>query len=425
MEIRLRQYLSGRGSVAAGELREALEISAATLSRLVSAEQGAVLTLGRGRATRYCLPRPIPGLPARLPVYRVDADGHALPVASLIPLQNGGSWIEPARGRGHAHAGLPPVIHDMAPAGYLGRYFAAQHPDIGLPGRLQDWNDDHRLIALARRGEDCPGDLILGEESLEHFLAWQPIAVTESEYPRLAIESATRGAGSSAGGEQPKFTAFREGHHYLVKFTADDGSPSDVRWRDLLVCETLALSVLRSAGLAVAKARIVDVGTRRFLELQRFDRSGIRGRRGALTLGPLDDDLFGRRDSWSEAAARLTMARLLGADNARRTRLLEAFSILIANSDRHFGNISFFADGLQERPRLALAPVYDMLPMAAAPIAGYLPDLPPPPAAPPVKLLDVWGESASLAQEFWRRIAEDARISEAFRHQASERATAT
>ncbi len=420
--MQLRQYLSGRSAVPARELREALEISPATLSRLVAAEQGTVLTLGRGRATRYALPRPVSGLAARIPVYRVGADGRATEAAALVPLQDGGSWIEPQHGGGHAHVGLPPVVHDMAPSGYLGRRFAAGNPDLELPERLQDWNDDHCLIALARRGEDCAGNLILGEESLERFLARQPENVSEQDYPRLADRSAAGGAGSSAAGEQPKFTAFREGHHYLVKFTPGDASPSDLRWRDLLACEALALDTLRKAGIAAAQARTVDVVNRRFLEVQRFDRIGARGRRGVLTLGPLDDDLFGKRDSWSEAATRFNTARLLNSDDARRIRLLETFGMLIANSDRHFGNLSFFADGLQERPRLLLAPAYDMLPMAAAPVAGHVPDLPPPPTAPAAKLLDVWDQAAVLAREFWRRVAEDLRISEAFRHMATERA---
>lgn len=419
----LTSFLMGRGDVGAAELRKALGVSPATLSRLASAEAGSVLVLGRGRATRYALPRPVSGLPACIPVYRVDVDGRATQAAAITPLQNGGTWIEPARGSGHAHAGLPPVLHDMAPAGYLGRHFASRNPDLDLPPRLQDWNDDHRLIALARRGEDCPGDLILGEESLERFLAWQPENVTGQDYPQLADQSAAGGAGSSAGGEQPKFTAFRHGQHCLVKFTPGDASPSDLRWRDLLVCEALALEVLNAAGISAAQARVVDEEHRRFLEVQRFDRIGARGRRGVLTLGPLDDDLFGARDSWTGAATRLHGARLLDASDTRGVRLLETFGILIANGDRHFGNISFFADGLNFHPKLQLAPAYDMLPMDAATHAGYLPDLPPAPSAPRAKLLDVWDEAAGLALEFWRRVASDARISEPFRRMASERAT--
>lgn len=421
MSSQLSQYLSNKGAIPTAQLLEALQISAPTLSRLIVAEQGAILRLGRGRATRYALPRSVPGLPAQIPVYRVAKKGQAAAVAELVPLQDGGSWVEPARGTGHAHAGLPPVVHDMAPAGYLGRNFAVRHPDLHLPARVQDWNDDQRLVAVARRGEDCPGDLILGEESLERFLAWQPVAAKPDEYPRLAMESATGGAGSSAAGEQPKFTAFHDQQHYLVKFTPGDGSPSDSRWRDLLVCEALALETLNNHGVPAAVARIVDVDKQRFLEVSRFDRIGARGRLGVLTLALLDDDLFGRRDSWAEAASRLHALRLLSADDARRLRLLEAFGILIANGDRHFGNISFFADGLYARPALQLAPTYDMLPMDAAPHAGVLPNLPPQVPEPRAKLLDVWAEAGILAKEFWQRVAEDARISTLFRAMSASR----
>lgn len=418
MSSELNTFLTGRGVVTAAELRKALEISPATLSRLVATEAGEILVLGRGRATRYALPRSVPGLPARIPVYRVDEKGQAATVAQLVPVQNGGSWVEPARGTGHASAGLPPVVHDMAPAGYLGRRFAAGHPDLGLPPRVQDWNDDQRLIAVARRGEDCPGDLILGEESLERFLSWRPVEVSQDDYPRLAAESAVGGTGSSAAGEQPKFSAFRGGRHHLVKFTPGDGSPSDTRWRNLLACEALALTILNAHGVSAATADVVDKGTQRFLEVLRFDRAGQRGRRGVLTLGPLDDDLFGKRDSWSEAASRLHSARLLSASDVRQVRLLEAFSMLIANGDRHFGNISFFGNGLQGRPALRLAPAYDVLPMDAAPQAGVLPDLPQQMPGPRAKLLDVWEEAAGLAGEYWQHVAGDARVSDAFRRMA-------
>ena len=176
----------------------------------------------------------------------------------------------------------------------------------------------------------------------------------------------------------------------------------------------------RGAGISVPEARTVDVEGGRFLEVRRFDRVGPRGRRGVLTLGPLDDDLFGRRDSWPEAAARLHEAKLLSAEDARRIRFLEAFGIMIFNGDRHFGNVSFFADGLQERPELSLAPAYDMLPMDASPRAGVVPPLPDTEPTVRAKLLDVWEEARLLARSYWRHVAEDVRITEEF-HQAAAR----
>lgn len=200
-----------------------------------------------------------------------------------------------------------------------------------------------------------------------------------------------------------------------------DGSPSDERWRDLLVCEALALETLAEYGLPASRARILDAGAQRFLEVERFDRIGARGRRGVLTLGPLDDDLFGVRDTWTEAAARLHAARLLSAGDVRRVRLFEAFGMLISNGDRHFGNISLFADGLLPKPKLDLAPAYDMLPMDAAPQAGVLPVLPAQAPAPRAKLMDVWEEAEYLARKFWMRVTQDPRISDAFRRMTEAR----
>jgi hypothetical protein len=415
----LLDMLAIRGPLTAAELRSALGTSRATLSRLVAGAGPDVLRLGRARATRYALPRRIAGLPARLPVFSIDARGRPSEVAALIPLSGGGTWIERAAGRGHLHEGLPPVAFDMAPDGYLGRGFARSHPALQLPARLQDWSDDHRLIALARRGEDAPGDLVIGEESLDRFLRATVRESNDGDYPELAIASAEGGAGSSPGGDQPKFAAYAAGYHSLVKFTPKDLSPSGIRWRDLLACEATSLDVLRAAGMPAPEARILDVEGWRFLEVRRFDRVGRRGRRGVLTLGSVDDDLFGGRDSWPEAAARLHEAKLLGAEDARRIRLLEAFGMLIFNGDRHFGNLSFFADGLQARPQLSLAPVYDMLPMDASPRAGVVPALADAEPVARARLLDVWDEARLLARDYWRRIADDRRISGGFRSVAA------
>jgi hypothetical protein len=415
----LAMLLSIRGPLAAAEVRSALGVSAATLSRMSAAEPD-LRRLGRARATRYALRRHLAGLPARLPVYRVDRDGAAREEAGLFPLV-GGSFVEVLAGEagglpsGTLHVGLPPVLVDMAPAGYLGRRFAAQHAALQLPARLQDWSDDHRLIALARCGEDVPGDLVVGTESLDRFLALQTEEVRVRDYPRLAVDSAQGGAGSSAAGEQAKFTALRGGRHVLVKFTPGDESPSDLRWRDLLACEALALEALEAAGVGAARARVVDVDARRFLEVERFDRVGVRGRRGVLTLGPLDDELFGARDTWTDAAARLHESGLLDASDARRVRLLEAFGICIGNGDRHFGNLAFFADGLCPRPQLTLAPAYDMLPMDLAPRAGVVPPHREVAPRPQAKLLEVWDEALALAARFWARVREDDRISKSFR----------
>lgn len=410
----LLRILRERGMTPAADLRAALGISPASLARVVGGLGEQIVRIGRARASRYALRREVRGLPAELPVYRVDQAGRPEMAARLVLLADGEHWIQRADGGDHFE-GLPPVIHDMTPQGFLGRGFSATYPELELPPRLQDWSDDHRLIAVARREPDALGDLIVGDESLERFLADGPAEVASIDYPALSRHSAEGGAGSSAGGEQPKFTAYTPRGHVLVKFTSGDGSPAERRWHDLLACEALAANVIRDAGIRAARSEVVDIGTQRFLEVERFDRIGERGRRGVITLGPLDDDLYGRRDSWSEAAQRLQRDGLLATEDARRVRLLDVFGARIANSDRHFGNVSFFADGLQQRPKLELAPVYDMLPMAYAPSAGMVQEVRPVRVTQRAYWLDVWEEAGRMAAEFWQRVQEEERISAEFR----------
>jgi hypothetical protein len=290
----------------------------------------------------------------------------------------------------------------MAPQGYLGQGFPARFPELGLPPRVTDWSDDHRLIALARRGEDCVGDLIVGNESFSRFVAWEPRRVAREEYPQLAERSAIEAIGSSAGGERPKFGVFSRERHVLVKFAPEARSGAARRWQDLLWCEWKALETVAAAGVAAARARLVDVRGWRFLEVDRFDRIGERGRRAVLTLGAIDDEHFGKRDSWTAAAARLqARPHSLVPGDASHLRWLDVFGRLIGNTDRHFGNIAFFA---QPGGALRLAPAYDMLPMVLAPAGETVVARPFEPSAPTGDDLDVWPDAAAWAERYWRAV---------------------
>jgi serine/threonine protein kinase HipA of HipAB toxin-antitoxin module len=66
---------------------------------------------------------------------------------------------------------------------------------------------------------------------------------------------------------------------------------------------------------------------------------------------------------------RLAAESLLSLQDAERIRFLDAFGALIANTDRHFGNLTLFDD---YQGKFELAPVYDMLPMLFAPQDGQL-----------------------------------------------------
>ncbi|HEX2769631.1 MAG TPA: hypothetical protein VHN12_10140, partial [Geobacteraceae bacterium] len=249
------------GPRSSSELRRILgDISPATLSRLMARLGQQLAILGQSRATRYARPRDVRGAGSRFTIYRVDETGNVHRFGELLPLLGGSYWWQPASTgvRGELYRHLPWFIQDMRPDGFMGRAFAQRvGPGMGLPTRLPDWNDDHVLVALARRGEDVIGDLIVGEESLARYLEGArqaPVVRTQDDYPRLA-EDAMAGdpAGSSAAGEQPKFSALLDRERTLfqvmIKFSPPVSTAEGERWSDLLVCEHLALGVMRDAGI--------------------------------------------------------------------------------------------------------------------------------------------------------------------------------
>ncbi|HSV48033.1 MAG TPA: HipA domain-containing protein, partial [Ramlibacter sp.] len=189
----------------------------------------------------------------------------------------------------------------------------------------------------------------------------------------------------------------------------------------LLVCEHLALEALAGQGIPAARSRIVKGGGRVFLEVTRFDRSE-RGRVGMVSLMAYDNEYIGKIDNWANTAERMAARNLLIDSDADLLRFLEAFGILIGNTDRHYGNISLLIDGSSWR----LAPVYDMLPMVYAPVAGELVEraFNPADAGPPLQALRQWPAARALAARFWKTVAADRRISAGFREMAAAHAEA-
>ena len=265
-----------RGVLRAAELRQRLGVSPATLMRAIQEAGPDVIPIGRGRATRYGLRQTWPALDtSRFPVFRIQETGTARSEGELFTLAAQQTVWMPA---GTVSRGLPIELADARPSGFLGRHFAAMQADLRLPARLIDWSDHHILLAMSRRGEDVPGNLIVGDESFARWQALDIPARTRSDYPELAEATiAGHPPGSSAGGERPKFGAFVDGRHVLVKFAARGGAGDVVarRWCDLLVLEALALNVVSARGLPTAQTSIIDSDSHYFLESERFDRAGI------------------------------------------------------------------------------------------------------------------------------------------------------
>jgi hypothetical protein len=408
-----------QGVLHASELRHRLGISPATLMRGIRGAGPDVIPIGRGRATRYGLRQTWPTLGAsRFPLFRILENGTARSEGELLTLVARQTVRMPA---GIVSNGLPIELADARPSGFLGRQFAAVHADLRLPARLSDWSDHHILLAMSRRGEDLPGNVIIGDESFARWQALRFPARTRRDYPALA-EATTAGhpPGSSAGGERPKFGSFVDGRHVLVKFAARGGAGDAAarRWCDLLVLEALALGVVSSRGVPAAQAAIIETDSHCFLESDRFDRVGARGRVAVLSLAAVQDD---PADPWARAAVLLRNGGRVSAEDARRLQWLDAFGALISNTDRHPYNVLFFTDG----PKLRLAPAFDQVSMLYAPTADG--QVPPRALTLPLSTadtLDVWDDARAAARELWQRASADTRLSDDVRAIADANAAA-
>ena len=417
---RVLQVLHQVGGVGTStELQTRLGLSQPTVSRALAAliKQGRLLKVGAARSQQYLLPRHIEGVGSQIGIVRVDTQGRVSPFANMVALSGGRFWVNEADGLTQIHDGLPWFLDDMRPQGFMGQTFVQNHPELSLPVDLRHWNDDHALKAMVLAGDDLPGNLIVGEQALARYLSGvRQIALVqqpEVDYPKLAM-LAMQGAqpGSSAGGEQPKFSALINGQAMLVKFSPSGDAPGDQRSRDLLVCEHLALRTLAAAGLPAAESQIVIAGGRVFLQSKRFDRTE-KGRIGMVSLLAYDAQYVGEMDNWSATAQRMSARQLMTSQDAQQLQLLEAYGLLIANTDRHYGNISF----LLEDDDWRLSPTYDMLPMFYAPVKGELVerDFASRKLQPTSHTLAVWPQAKQLAQQFWQSVAADARVSDAFK----------
>lgn len=422
-----------QGTAKAAELAALTGLPQATLSRRLADLRAQVLPLGAARSRRYGLLRAIRDLQPEVPVYRISPLGEVARMGVLASLAAGEFWFESSTGNREAtrlYPDLPWWMHDLRPQGFLGRQLPRVFPELHLPLDVRGWDAATVLYALARRGDDLMGDLIFGDVAYSRW--WeegrraQPAVLPDNQrlrrYPQFAAE-AMQGPrpGSSAGGEQPKFVARLSTRarlrDVLVKFSAPQREAVGRRWADLLIAEHHALSALRHADLPAANSHIVQADGRVFLEVERFDRVGERGRRGVVSIGAADAEFCGTGGSWIAAARALVREHRLAEGEAARIERISAFGHLIANTDMHAGNLGLYND-TTERPgygQFRLAPVYDMLPMRYAPVAGEVltPDFMPP--APIEGLQPAYREMLPHAQAYWERLAEDTDISLGFR----------
>jgi len=355
--------------------------SQATISRELSTLGNELVRIKKGRSIYYALAISSFGIANSIPLFQTNSDGQSRQCANLRPLANGEFFVQPVidnfplpllgeNSNGYFPS-LPYFIYDLAPQGFLGRQIAQaiNAKNDFFSANPKHWSDQQIGRYLVNEGYDLPGNLTLGQPRLID----EPIVkFTRSDYPKLAENILSGGlAGSSAGGEQPKFAVYNSEieAHVIVKFSPAGNDPISRRWKQLLISEHHSLCALNEQGLAAATTQLIELKDRVYLESVRFDRQAMQGRSSLISLQAVDMEFTGTGGNWPEVMKGLSRLNLVSEKDVAITETLYQYGQKIGNTDMHLGNLSLeiTANGFK------LLPIYDMLPMKYAPIGGEIP----------------------------------------------------
>lgn len=160
--------------------------------------------------------------------------------------------------------------------------------------------------------------------------------------------------GASAGGARPKAIIRDDGCHWLAKFPAEGDSV------DVCAIEQASLRLAAACGITVADSRLVDVGGRNVLLVERFDRDEAGGRihfasARTLLIAQGVDIANAAYSDIADTARRFSRAP---KEEAREIFKRMVFNVAMENTDDHEKNHAFlWRDG-----RWNLAPAYDVQP---------------------------------------------------------------
>lgn len=429
-EAALLNYLLQNGAATSAQIQQAIKKSQATVSRLLGAMPERVFALGRGRAARYAASQNIGEAAANQPIWLIDETGQARRIGTLNLLAKGQVHIQADKVDDLHESGLPWYLSPLRAQGFLGRLLAQRLSLQGLAPEPEAW-DLRAVLIAALRLHDAPGAIVIGHDNAHAHPGGPKLpsagARLKSALDALASDVArTLPAGSSAGGEQPKFLVLmQDGRHLLVKFSPPHGTPFGKRWGDLLQAEQLCSEVLARHGHAAAKCQLLRSGTRSYLLSERFDRVAEKGRRHVVALGAVHAAFVpGSYSGWAASCEALARQGRLSEQDAQEAGFRLQFGRLIGNTDMHSGNLGLFAQGASllemAKGRFAIAPSYDMLPMR------WRPD--PTTGALDYDTFDASEIRASqtarvAAQDFWTTLARHPDVSSPLRNVAAQMAT--
>lgn len=428
MQLSIREYLK-LGPATSKEIQVHTGLSQTAVARQLRNLGNGAIKLQNGRTPNYALTRNAFGGDDKLPLSMVDSHGNTVLAAFIRPLAHGGFYVEPATGmpplllgesKNGIYKDLPYFLLDLAPQGFLGRQIAEEMANqiSDFPTDPRHWNTNHIGRYLVSNGDDLPGNFKFGEQALLRVRR-KPVYTSENDYPELA-NSVMKGIipGSSAGGEQPKFTAFCGNRlaHVIVKFSPQGDNDVARRWRDILITEFHATEAIHAKNFPAAETRLIENDGRLFLESQRFDRAGEYGRMSMISLQSIDAEFIGLGSGWPQVMDALHKKDLVSWQHVYDVECLWSFGRLINNTDMHLGNLSLAIEGNVFR----LLPLYDMCSMGFAPKSGgevypynFVPSEP--------RSVNRLNDGTitiikEMARDFWNRVASDDRISAEFRN---------
>ena len=161
--------------------------------------------------------------------------------------------------------------------------------------------------------------------------------------------------GSSLGGARPKASVIdKQGNLCIAKFPKKDDDTNNTAW------EAAALILAEKCGLNVQKWTLENVGKKRVLIVQRFDRKGqkrIPFLSAMSMINAIDNDV--QPHSYIEIAEAIKMYGAAPEKDMLELWKRIVFSIAISNTDDHLRNHGFLYAG---RNGWNLSPLYDVVP---------------------------------------------------------------
>ena len=401
--------LLARGEpLSAAQLATATGKSQSSISLALGKLGERVHRMGAARSTRYALKKDILGLAAEQSIIFTDSTGSMQNWGLLTHLH--GSYVFAATPLGYSFspaARLPWFLTPLRPQGFLGRQYAQLRQDF--PSDPEQWSLTQILYMVTRYAHNAPGAFDLGSPIGRLIDEVSPqIAQRLAQYDTRAVQvSHNLPAGSSAGGEQPKFmseySTDKGWQHCIVKYTPPHGTPFGDRWRALLLLEELALRTLSAHLVKAATTQVLQSNQRTYLESLRFDRVSMDGKQHVVAIAALHDEFVGGSwKNWLHTATALAQKGLITPHELQQIARIFAFGHYIGNTDMHSGNLSFFVDDVIA-PKFRLAPVYDMLPMMWRPDIhqGTLSDSPVRQQLMPTGFAQEQEDARAWAIEFW------------------------